>query len=91
MLNFFQIFAKQYAFFLQKCTIFVSGLVNAHTRLVERTWNGLQYIEPKTTRTTTVRAIVGNKKIGKGYHDITVEREGWYCWHQDNNRRVEVR
>ena len=73
-----------------ECIIFYIGLVNAHTRLVERSWNGLQHTEPKTTQTTTITAITGNKKIGKQYQDITVERDGWYCWHKDINRRVEV-
>ena len=70
--------------------LYYIGLVNAHTRLVERSWNGLKHTEPKTTQTATITAITGNKKIGKQYQDITVERDGWYCWHKDINRRVEV-
>lgn len=60
-----------------------TGLVDAHTGEVVRSWNGLQH--------GAIRAITGNKKIGKEFVDINVEQTGRYsCKHRDAKRRVEV-
>ena len=60
-----------------------SGLVDAHTGEVVKTWNGLQH--------HSIRAITGNENIGKEFVDIDVEKTGRYsCKHRDAKRRVEV-
>ena len=63
--------------------IIPTGLVDAHTGEVVKTWNGLQH--------HNIRAITGNENIGKGFVDIDVEKTGRYsCKHRDAKRRVEV-
>ena len=61
------------------------GLVNAHTGVINRSWNNIQFAK--------VPAVIGNENIGIDYVDIDVEQEeGWapHCTHRDEARRIEV-
>ena len=61
------------------------GLIDAHTNVIERSWNNIQYAE--------VPAVIGNKNIGKTTVNIDVPKgTTWppYCSHRDDERRIEV-
>ncbi|XP_067951641.1 elastase-like [Watersipora subatra] len=61
---------------------YITGLVNAHTGKVEKTWNNLQ-------TAAYIPAIVGNDNIGASLTDIEVIKHNHQCRHVDEDRRVK--